>query len=242
MSSTIPVRLPRDGNATDLPPGQTAIPTFPRFGADMGPATPPVVESIRVDGEVDMAFDVRMAELASMPREQMTADFHCVAGWSFRDLCWEGVRFRTFYEAVIAARIPPGTRVSHVLLRGADGFEGALLLEDACADNVLLADRLGGAPLTAKHGAPVRLVSPSQYGYKSVKHLTAIELHSREPRERHARLRAHVVLSVVRGHPRARVAMEERHRYVPGRVVRWPYRNLAYPLIGLLRRLPQRDR
>jgi DMSO/TMAO reductase YedYZ molybdopterin-dependent catalytic subunit len=184
-----------------------------------------------------MAFDIGVAELAAMEREHMTADFHCVAGWSYRGLHWDGVPFGTFYEVVIDPRIPPETRVSHLLFRGADGFASTLLLEDACADNVLLADRCGGAPLTAKHGAPVRLVSPSQYGYKSVKHLVAIEVHSREPIERHARLLPDLALSAVRAHPRARVAMEERHRYLPGWAVRWPYRNIAYPVIGLLARL-----
>jgi DMSO/TMAO reductase YedYZ molybdopterin-dependent catalytic subunit len=237
----IPLRLPPLSNASDLPPGQTAISTFPRYGAHMGRATPPIGSSIRIGGEVEMPFDVDVAELAGMEREHLTADFHCVAGWSYRGLHWDGVRFGTFYDEVIAPRIRRDTYVTHLLFRGADGFESALLLEDACAGNVLLADRLGGAPLSAKHGAPVRLVSPSQYGYKSVKHLVAIELHSREPRERHARLLPDLALSAVRAHPRARVAMEERHRYLPGWAVRWPYRNVAFPFLGLLARLPKRN-
>jgi DMSO/TMAO reductase YedYZ molybdopterin-dependent catalytic subunit len=238
----IPLRLPGLGSAADLPPGQSAISTFPRYGAQMGQPPPPIGCSIRIGGEVEMAFEVRVAELAGMEREHLTADFHCVAGWSYRGLHWDGVRFKTFYETRIRPRIRPNTRVSHLLFRGADGFESTVLLEDACADNVLLADQLGGAPLTAKHGAPVRLVSPSQYGYKSVKHLNAIELHSSEPRERHARPLPNLALSIVRAHPRARVAMEERHRYLPGWAVRLPYRNVAYPLLGLLARLPRRDR
>jgi DMSO/TMAO reductase YedYZ molybdopterin-dependent catalytic subunit len=235
----IPLRLPRLESTSELPPGQTAISTFPRYGAHFGQPTPPIASSIRISGEVEMPFDIDVGELAAMEREHMTADFHCVAGWSYRGLHWDGVRFKTFYEAVIAPLLPPDTRVTHLLLRGADGFEATLLLEDACADNVLLADSLGGGPLTAKHGAPVRLVSPTQYGYKSVKHLVAIELHSREPRERHARPLADLALPAVRSHPRARVAREERHRYLPGWAVRWPYRNLAYPLIGLLARRGQ---
>jgi DMSO/TMAO reductase YedYZ molybdopterin-dependent catalytic subunit len=191
---------------------------------------------MRISGEVGTAFGVGVAELAGMEREQITADFHCVAGWSCRGLRWEGVRFATFYEARIRPRVPSGTRVSHLLFRGGDGYEAVLLLEDVCADNVLLADQLGGAPLSAAHGAPVRLLSPSQYGYKSVKHLIAIEVHAREPRERDARLLSHVALSLVRAHPRARVAMEERHRYLPAWAVRWPYRNVVRPVIGLLAR------
>jgi DMSO/TMAO reductase YedYZ molybdopterin-dependent catalytic subunit len=183
-----------------------------------------------------MALEVRVGELADMERKQITADFHCVAGWSYRGLRWGGVPFGSFYQATIAPRIPPDVGVSHVLFRGADGYKATLLLEDACADNVLLADRLEGAPLTGEHGAPVRLVSPSQYGYKSVKHLMAIELHASEPRELPGRLFPRLTLGAIRAHPRGRVAMEERHRYLPAWAVRWPYRNLFYPLAA---RLPQ---
>jgi DMSO/TMAO reductase YedYZ molybdopterin-dependent catalytic subunit len=234
----IPLRLPPTGSSPDLPPGQSAISTFPRFGTAIGRAAPPVgpKPSIRIDGQVERALEIPVAKLAGMERRQVTADFHCVAGWSHRGLRWSGVPFGSFYEATIAPRISPDARVSHVLFRGADGYKATLLLEDACADNVLLADRLGGDPLTGDHGAPVRLVSPSQYGYKSVKHLIAIELHASEPRELPARLFPRLTLGAIRAHPRGRVAMEERHRYLPAWAVRWPYRNLFYPVIA---RLPQ---
>jgi DMSO/TMAO reductase YedYZ molybdopterin-dependent catalytic subunit len=204
----------------------------------MGRAAPPVgpKPSIRIDGQVETALEVPVAKLAGMERRQITADFHCVAGWSYRGLRWSGVPFGSFYEAIIAPLIPPVARASHVLFRGADGYKAALLLEDARADNVLLADRLDGEPLTGEHGAPVRLVSPSQYGYKSVKHLIAIELYAGEPRELPKRLFPRLTLEFIRAHPRGRVAMEERHRYLPAWAVRWPYRNLFYPLAA---RLPQ---
>jgi DMSO/TMAO reductase YedYZ molybdopterin-dependent catalytic subunit len=182
----VPVSALRD--VVVLPPGQRAIATFPRRGVHVRRPVPPRASSIRIGGDIDVAFDIRVSDLAGMPREEITADFHCVAGWSCRDLRWDGVRFATFYDAVIAPRVPAGVQVNHVLFRGGDGYEAALLLEDACVDNVLLADQLDGAPLTGAHGAPVRLVSPSQYGHKSVKHLNAIEVHAHEPRERDARL------------------------------------------------------
>ncbi len=238
----IPVRLPPLAEATDLPPGQTALAAFPRFGTQLAGPCPRVETSIRIHGELRTPLEVGIAGLADMERSAITADFHCVAGWSFRGLHWEGVRFATFYATVIEPWIGPHAHITHVLFRGADGFVAALLREDACADDVLLADRLDGAPLTGDHGAPARLLSPWQYGYKSVKHLTTIELHTSEPRERHPNLLQHVGLSAVRGHPRARVALEERHRYLPAWAVRWPYRNVIYPMFGLLARRLQRGR
>ena len=67
-------------------------------------------------------------------------------------------------------------------------------LEDALGDDVLIAEHLDGRPLDRDHGAPVRLVSPSQYGFISTKHLCRIELHSGEPTGIHA---AHPVSRVV---------------------------------------------
>ena len=70
-----------------------------------------------------------------------------------------------------------------------------------------------------RHGAPLRLVSPAQYGYKNVKHVESIALRSTRP----------VSLLGPKEHLRARVALEERHSRIPGRLLRWPYR-LAIPI------------
>ena len=78
-------------------------------------------------------------------------------------------------------RSHPGTVVTHVVFEGLDRYRSIVVLEDALAEDVLLADRLDGAPLGPDHGAPVRLVSPQQYGFMSTKHLCRIELHTEEP-------------------------------------------------------------
>ena len=38
-----------------------------------------------------------------------------------------------------------------------------------------MADHLDGQLLPIEHGAPLRLIAPAHYGYKSVKHLHRIE-------------------------------------------------------------------
>jgi DMSO/TMAO reductase YedYZ molybdopterin-dependent catalytic subunit len=157
----------------------------------------------------------------------MVADFHCVTGWTAAGLRWGGVAFRTFYESVIVPEAGPEPGVSHILFVGADGFSTALLLDDALDTDVLLADQLGGTALGSDHGAPVRLLSPKQYGYKSAKHLCRIELHTREPKDGYSKgVRRRFLKWVVAPHPRARVSEEERHRYLPAWVVRGIYRNV----------------
>jgi DMSO/TMAO reductase YedYZ molybdopterin-dependent catalytic subunit len=221
-----------------LPPGQLRIDGFPRFGTHFHRPPPaiPIDPVIKISGAVTKPFAVPLAALATLPRRELTADFHCVAGWSATDLYWEGVAFETFYPMVIEASLEPDTSVTHLVFGGLDGYQSIVSIEDALAEDVLIADRLDGRPLDADHGAPVRLVSPSQYGFVSTKHLCRIELHTAEPTERyHPSPIVQFGLQVVKPHRRARVWQEERHRYLPAWLVRPIYRNVV-PTIRLLSR------
>ena len=216
-----------------LPPGQHLIRVFPRYGTHFSRPVPDVsgLHVIKVGGAVTRPVEIPIADLAGMPRREILADFHCVAGWSTQGLRWAGVPFRALFEAVIEPIARPG--VSHVRFVGIDGFRSVLTFEDALDDDVMVADHLDGAPLGGWHGGPARLVSPSQYGYKSAKHLSAIELHTTEPAEGHVDFLTNLGLRLVKPHPRARVAAEERHRYIPAWVVRWLNFNVIHPVAGL---------
>nr|WP_232328155.1 molybdopterin-dependent oxidoreductase [Kibdelosporangium sp. MJ126-NF4] len=177
---------------------------------------------IEVRGAVTDEFDLPLAALSALPRKEISADFHCVAGWTATDLHWEGVSFETFYRAHIEPVLAPGTSITHVKCRGLDGWEAAVTIDDILADDVLIAQNLHGHPLDSDHGAPARLVSPSQYGYISVKHLARVELLTTAP--------ANTEGLLLRSHPRGRVWQEERHGLLPGRAVRPVYRALIRPI------------
>jgi DMSO/TMAO reductase YedYZ molybdopterin-dependent catalytic subunit len=221
--------------AEGLPPGQGVARTFPRFGVHFADPPPDVPErpSLEVGGAVEAPLDLALSDLEEMPRRTLVADFHCVAGWSVRDLRWEGVPFRTLWEETILPRARPRGEITHLVLTGLDGYRSTLTLQDALADDVLVADRLDGAPLSGDHGAPARLVSPKQYGYMNTKHLCRVDLHTREPTGawHPSSLRA-FGLSVVAPHPRARVAHEERHARLPAWSVRFVYRRIVLPVLG----------
>jgi DMSO/TMAO reductase YedYZ molybdopterin-dependent catalytic subunit len=212
-----------------LPPGQHEIDGFPRFGTHLSrpaPAVPadPVIE---ISGAVTEPTALPVAALATLPRRELTADFHCVAGWSATGLRWEGVAFQAFFRAIIEPSLPPEAAVTHLTFGGLDGHRSVVAVEDALADDVLIAERLDGWPLDGDHGAPARLVSPRQYGYISTKHLCRIELHSGVPsgiRAAHPLSRVMLRGPLVKPHPRARVWKEERHPYVPPRLLRPLYR------------------
>jgi DMSO/TMAO reductase YedYZ molybdopterin-dependent catalytic subunit len=214
-----------------LPPGQIPRADFPRFGltpyADRRPARPQDRSlTVKVlDGQPFVLDDA----LAEMPRVICEADFHCVTKWSKLGLRWGGVKFSHFYAHRIAPHLGSAGTVGGVILRAQDGYRTTLLLEDLLADDVMLADELNGEPLSIEHGAPLRLVAPQQYGYKSLKHLAKLEFVASEPIVKHGPL-------AFLDHPRARVALEERGRWFPGWLLRHIYRPLIPSTVEKFRR------
>jgi DMSO/TMAO reductase YedYZ molybdopterin-dependent catalytic subunit len=216
---------------TALPPGQRAVDGFPRFGTHLDRRPPEVPQgyAITIDAP-GFSTSLSLADLRALPRRDLVADFHCVSGWSALDVAWSGVPFASLFEQVVAAHLPPGPLPTHVLFTGLDGHESLLLLEDALDDGVLVADRLADEELSADHGAPVRIVSPAQYGYQSCKHLRRIEFLrdglNREVGTAHPLSRVALRGPFVVRHPRARVAEEERHTFLPAWLLRPFYRRI----------------
>ena len=214
--------------SSPLPPGQRESSAFHRFGLTQFAKRFPKETSTRalvVAGNVSNELQLEDA-LAGLPRVEQTCDFHCVTTWTFKALRWEGVRFVDFYRMVVLPQADPDPKATLVALRGQDGARTGMLLKDLLAPNVLLADRLNGEPMPIDHGAPLRLIAPDHYGYKSVKHLSRIELRSPASGYRVSGLR-------LMDHTRARVALEERGRAMPGWLLRYLYRPLIPGTVSL---------
>lgn len=208
-----------------LPPGQRERSDFPRFGLiPMAKRFPrDMSRRFAIGGEVEVPLDLADA-LQGLPRVEQTSDFHCVTTWSYRGLRWSGVRFVDFYDSVVVPRARPRAEATLVALRAQDGARTAMLLEDLLAPDVLLADSLNGEALGVEHGAPLRLVAPRHYAYKSVKHLSRIEFRRLESGYAHTGFR-------FMDHLRARVDFEERGRVAPGWLLRYAYRPLIGPTV-----------
>jgi DMSO/TMAO reductase YedYZ molybdopterin-dependent catalytic subunit len=219
-----------------LPPGQRLVEGFPRFGTHLHRPPPDVPSgpAIEVIGAVADPFAVPIAELAELRRREVTADFHCVSGWSATDLHWEGVAFRTFYDTLVVPRLAAGAKVSHLRFTGLDHYRSVAEIADVFARDVLIADRLNGEPLTPDHGAPVRLVSPGQYGYVNTKHLCRVEVLEQAPAMKNPAAirigRLTLRTPLVKTHPRARVWHEERHPDLPAWLLRPLYRAMVGPI------------
>lgn len=214
--------------ADGLPPGQRLMRDMPRF-TDLPHLPPPSMPNeprLEIRNEGELVAVLTAADLRALGPGDHTADFHCVTTWSVTGLVWTGVPLRKVLASVGMSDVP----APYLAARTGDHRKAVFTWEDAVADNVLLATHLNGGPLDDRHGAPLRLVSPSQYGYKSVKHLVAIDFRAEQPR----------VGS--KEHLRARVALEERHPRLPSSVVRVPYRLMIAPTAYLAERTLRRGR
>jgi DMSO/TMAO reductase YedYZ molybdopterin-dependent catalytic subunit len=220
-----------------MPPGQRERQDFPRFGIDKFATRFPkdaATACLQIAGEVANPL-VLDNPLAGLPRVEQVSDFHCVTTWSKRGLHWGGVRFSVFYEQVLLPRARPDPKATVFILGAQDGARTTLLLEDLLAVDVMLADTLDGQPLTVEHGAPLRLVAPMQYGYKSMKHLSRLSLHVDDTTFRPSAFR-------FMDHPRARVMLEERGRVFPGWFLRRLYRPLIAPTVRKFARAMEMQR
>jgi len=138
------------------------------------PNIDPAAYRLTVGGLVSSPRSFSLADLKAMPRAEQVSDFHCVTGWSVSNVRWAGVRLPDLLE-----RAGASSGVSALRFVSAEvPYEDSLTLRQASLGDVMLAYEMDGGPISRPHGAPVRLVMPEMYGYKSVKWVVHIELGS----------------------------------------------------------------
>jgi DMSO/TMAO reductase YedYZ molybdopterin-dependent catalytic subunit len=128
--------------------------------------------SLKIAGLVDKPATYRLADLEALPQLAFTDTFHCVTGWHVPDVPWTGVRLSDLLD-----RAAPTADAVGVRFHSFDGtYSVNMTLDQARADDVIVALGMYGKPVTHDHGGPVRIYSGSMYGYKSTKWLSRIEV------------------------------------------------------------------
>lgn len=140
------------------------------------PDIKPATYRLRIDGHIEHPLELTYEDLRSLVHHEVTFTFTCVTGWTVPNTHWRGVRL-----ADLVTQVRPHADVQGLEFYSADGvYTDSLSLAEAKRADVLLAMDLGGKPISADHGAPVRLLVPSMYGYKSVKWLDKISFVSQQ--------------------------------------------------------------
>jgi len=146
---------------------------------------------ITIDGMVDNPGTYSLAEiLEGQAIEERIYRFRCVEAWSMvipwngfelADLLTrvgvqEGARYVAF-ETLVRPEEMPGQR-SPILEWP---YREGLRLDEAMHPLTLMATGLYGEPMPNQNGAPIRLVVPWKYGFKSIKSIVRITLTDEEP-------------------------------------------------------------
>jgi len=147
--------------------------------------------AVKVEGECAKPRTFDIDELLKLPIEERVYRLRCVEAWSMV-IPWDGFPLATLLE-----QVQPTSRAKYVAFESAVqpknmpgvGAFGAipfpylegLRIDEAMHPLTLLAVGLYGEELPKQDGAPVRLVVPWKYGFKSAKSLVKIRLQETQP-------------------------------------------------------------
>ena len=131
-------------------------------------APDPAAWELEVGGLVNEAVRLKVGDLDRLPRVAQSSRLKCVQCWSGR-VNWEGFRA----EAIVRLARPK-PEATWVRVDCADKYYDFVRLDDLLNARTLFAVGMNGEALSPGHGAPLRLVLPFKYGYKSSKLITRL--------------------------------------------------------------------
>jgi DMSO/TMAO reductase YedYZ molybdopterin-dependent catalytic subunit len=130
---------------------------------------------LTIGGLVSQSRTMRRDEFLLLPPVKFAATLECISNEPGGDLIgtatWVGVPLRTL---LTSAGVRP--EATHVAFTCADDYVERLTLAQALDPATVLVHTMNDAPLTQKHGFPVRLIAAGRYGMKNPKWVVRIDL------------------------------------------------------------------
>ena len=153
-----------------LPPGQVWGKRFVIYAALGVQHIDPAKWTLEVTGLVKTPLVFKYDEVLKLPMKSYEKDAYCVTKWSIKKPLWEGVPIELLVDN---AQVNPNAK--WVMFHCYDGYTAPVPIEDALAEDSIVALKLNGKPLSAEQGFPARPFIPHLYLWKSAKWLTKIE-------------------------------------------------------------------
>jgi sulfoxide reductase catalytic subunit YedY len=204
-AALIPAALPASSTARRGPQSETLTPiddvtsynNYYEFGTDKGDPARNAGDfrtrpwSVEIAGEVARPQSVNLEDiLHRFPSQERVYRLRCVEAWSMV-IPWQGFPLRDFinwvrptsrarfveFTTVLAPAQMPGQRRSVLPWP----YVEALRMDEAMHPLAILATGLYNRPLPNQNGAPLRLVVPWKYGFKSGKALVKIRFTTEMP-------------------------------------------------------------
>jgi sulfoxide reductase catalytic subunit YedY len=147
--------------------------------------------AVQIDGLVDRPGSYDLGDiLTGVTLEERIYRFRCVEAWSMV-VPWVGFELATLlnrvgvqpgakyvaFETLVRPEEMPGQRTAMLEWPYREG----LRIDEAMHPLTILATGLYGEPMPKQNGAPIRLVVPWKYGFKSIKSIVRISLVADQP-------------------------------------------------------------
>jgi sulfoxide reductase catalytic subunit YedY len=123
---------------------------------------------LEVTGLVETPGSLSLAELLAWPQMEQISRMKCVECWSFKAK-WGGFHYET-----LAERVKPLPEATHVRFDCADDYWEIVPIEDLRDPRVIFVLRMNDELALDEYGAPLRMMFPAKYGYKSAKAVTTV--------------------------------------------------------------------
>lgn len=147
--------------------------------------------TVEVGGLVNKPKTFGVEDLLSLfPQEERIYRLRCVEAWSMV-IPWNGFPLASLLKLVEPTSNAKFVRFETVYrpeeMKGQGSpfypwpYQEGLRLDEAMNDLAILATGLYGETMLAQNGAPIRLVVPWKYGFKSIKSIVKIELVDKKP-------------------------------------------------------------
>lgn len=148
--------------------------------------------NVQIDGMVEKPFEIGVDELIrKMPLEERLYRFRCVEAWSMA-VPWTGFPLKALVELAkplssakyvkmetfLNPRVAPGQLQRWYPWPYTEG----LTIAEATNEMTLMVTGIYGKPIANQFGAPLRLITPWKYGFKSVKSITRISFVAERPK------------------------------------------------------------
>jgi sulfoxide reductase catalytic subunit YedY len=147
--------------------------------------------TIKVGGMVEKPFEIGIDDLlAKVQLEERVYRHRCVETWSMI-VPWSGFSMRSLVElckptgnakyVVMKTLLKPSVMPEQRDTLYPWPYTEGLAMDEAMNDLAFIATGLYGKPIAKQNGAPLRLVTPWKYGFKSVKSIVSLEFSDKRP-------------------------------------------------------------
>lgn len=148
---------------------------------------------LEVNGEVENPLKLNLEDIYKFKLKEKILRFRCVEGWSMV-VPWIGFEIKDLLDLVKPTKKAKFIKFTTLLDKSKFPdqnsafatldypYTEALRLDEALNPLAILAVGMYGKKLPNQNGAPIRLVVPWKYGFKSIKSIVKIELTKEQPK------------------------------------------------------------